>query len=183
MSIYRPEFEAALTTFAKVSEKVEAAGFQRPVLVGGAAVEFYSGSMIATGDFDVVTARSDIFERTLLEHGFVKPSGRGMLTRGWIHPDLKLGFEVVGSSLLEGHADRDRVMLIDVSGEQFAIISVEDLIADRMGQYHSGTAPEMLGQAQTLFRLYQDADCSYLERRIREETANDYGVADLQSKP
>jgi hypothetical protein len=183
VSIYRPEFEAALTTFASVSERVEEAGFQRPVLVGGAAVEFYSGSMIATGDFDVVTPRSDIFEQALVEHGFVKPSGAGTLTRGWIHPDLKLGFEVVGSSLLDGHADRDRVRLIDVSGERFAIISVEDLIADRMGQYHSGSAPDMLGQALSLFRLYQDADCSYLERRIREETANEYGVADLQSEP
>lgn len=30
------------------------------------------------------------------------------------------------------------------------MIAVEDLIADRMGQYHSGTAPEMLEQARTL---------------------------------
>lgn len=109
MSIFRPEFEAALVIFAKVSEAVERAGFQRPVLVGGAAVELYSGSMIATGDFDVVTARQDILEEALKEHGFVKPSGRGMMTRGWIHPELKLGFEVVGSNLLEGLADRDRV--------------------------------------------------------------------------
>jgi hypothetical protein len=179
VSLYRPEFGAALLTFARVSEAVEQAGFQRPVLVGGAAVEFYSGSMIATGDFDVVTTCSDIFEQALRQHGFVKPSGPGMMTRGWIHPDLKLGFEVVGSSLLQGHAEGDRVRSIDVAGEQFAIISVEDLIADRMGQYHSGTAPEMLGQAQTLFSLYQDADRSYLERRIREETANEYGIADL----
>ena len=32
--------------------------------------------------------------------GFVKPKGPGKLTRGWIHPDLQLGFEVVSGSLL-----------------------------------------------------------------------------------
>jgi hypothetical protein len=151
------------------------------VLVGGAAVELYSGSAIATGDFDVVTARQDILEQMLQQHGFVKPSGRGKLTRGWIHPELKLGFEVVGSTLLDGKADRDRVLLIDVAkGEHFAVIAVEDLIADRMGQYHSGSAPEMLEQAVALFTLYQSEDIRYLERRIREETSNDYGIADLQ---
>ena len=183
MSIWRPEFEAALHVFAAVSETVEAAGFPRPVLVGGAAVELYSGSAIATGDFDVVTARQDIFETALRGHGFVKPAGRGMLTRGWVHPELGLGFEVVGSSLLDGKADRDRVRLISVNEHQFAVISVEDLIADRMGQYHSGSADDMLGQAKVLFRLYQNNDIIYLERRIREETSNDYGVADLEDQP
>lgn len=184
MSIYRPEFEEALRIFAKVSESVERAGFQKPVLVGGAAVELYSGSQIATGDFDVVTARQDVLEKALLEHGFEKPKGRGQLTRGWVHPELGLGFEIVGTELLDGLADRDKVQLISVEeGEHFAVISVEDLIADRMGQYYSGTAPEMLQQARVLFNLYKDADRSYMERRIREETANEYGLAELESAP
>ncbi|MBD8620420.1 hypothetical protein IFT67_15935 [Sphingomonas sp. CFBP 13728] len=71
--------------------------------------------------------------------------------------------------------------LIDTSaGDQFAVISVEDLIADRMGQYASGSAPDMLGQAQVLFSLYQGEDSSYLDRRIREETDTAYGIEDLQ---
>ena len=43
----------------------------------------------------------------------------------------------------------------------FAVIAVEDLIADRMGQYASGTAPEMLEQARALFTLYEDPDLLY----------------------
>lgn len=180
MSTFRPEFEAALCVFAQVSAAIEAAGYARPILVGGAAVELYSGSGIATGDFDVVTVRQDIFERTLQAHGFIRPSGPGQWLRGWIHPDLGLGFEVVADNLLGGHADKDRVRLIEISeAGLFAVISVEDLIADRMGQYHSGTANDMLGQARTLFALYPDADLDYMERRIREETLNDHGIADL----
>jgi hypothetical protein len=50
---YRPEFEAALRTFARASEAMKLAGFAAPILVGGAAVELYSGSAITTGDFDI----------------------------------------------------------------------------------------------------------------------------------
>ena len=56
-------------------------------------------------------------------------------------------------------------------------------IADRIGQFASGAAPEMLGQAQTLFILYKDADHSSMERRIREETFGTNGIADLKTGP
>ncbi len=55
MSGYRPEFEAALRLFARVSEAMKSRGFDAPVLVGGAAVEIYSLSAINTGDFDIST--------------------------------------------------------------------------------------------------------------------------------
>lgn len=42
MTAYRPEFEAALHLFARVGEAMHARGFQRPIIVGGAAAEFYS---------------------------------------------------------------------------------------------------------------------------------------------
>jgi hypothetical protein len=55
-------------------------------------------------------------------------------------------------------------------------VSVEDLIADRMGQFASGSAPEMRQQAAALLALYADVDSDYLERRIREETLGEYGA-------
>ena len=182
MSAFREQFEQALHLLASVSAALERDGFKPPVLVGGAAAELYSGSQIATGDFDIVTARQDRFERALAEHGFVRPSGSGRFTAEWVHPDLGLGFQVVGETLLNGQADVDRVRLIKVDPEGIlAVIAVEDLIADRMGQYASGTAPEMLEQARTLISLYKDADLIYMERRIREETSGTYGLADLQA--
>jgi hypothetical protein len=88
---------------------------------------------------------------------------------------------VVSGSLLDGMADRDRVRLIDLGADGVAaFLSVEDMIADRMGQYVSGTAPEMLEQARRLFRLHADADRDYMESRIRHESGGEYGVADLE---
>jgi len=151
-----------------------------PVLVGGAAVEIYSMGAINTGDFDIVTPWQAELEEELQRLGFIRPSGRGRATRGLVHPQLRLGFEIVSGSLLDGMADRDRLELIDLDQDgEAAIISVEDMIADRMGQYASGTAPEMLEQARRLFALHPDADRDYMEERIRHESSGDYGVQDL----
>lgn len=181
-SPYRPEFEAALRLFARVSEAMSRSGLSRPILVGGAAVEYYSASALMTGDFDICTALQGEFEAELQRHGFVKPSGPGQLSRGFVHPDLKLGFEVVGSAPLDGKVDRDHIILVDdvAEGAGFAVIAVEDLIADRMGQFASGTAQDRLDQARQLFALHPDIDLDYLERRVRFETAGDYGIEILQ---
>ena len=178
---YRPEFEAALRAFARICEALRRRGVEPPVLVGGAAAELYSGSAINTGDFDVVTGRQDLFEEVLREQGFINALGPGHTPLGWLHPELGLGFEVVSSTLLDGRAERERVRLFSAGQDgEFAVISVEDMVADRMGQFASGTAPDMLEQARTLFSLYPDADLRYLERRIREETVGEYGIGRLQ---
>ena len=182
MTAYRPEFEAALRLFARVSEAMHEQGFQRPILVGGAAAEFYSQSAINTGDFDLCTPRQDALEAEMQKAGFVKPSGAGQVTKGWIHPELLLGFEVVANVPMDGGYDRKTLALIENFTDEgaFVVISVEDLIADRMGQYASGTAQDRLQQAQTLYRLHPSLDKVYLERRIREETINDYGIEALK---
>ena len=79
-SPYRPEFEAALRLFARVSEAMHLRGFQRPILVGGAAAEFWSNSAINTGDFDLCTPQQETLEEEMFAAGFVKPSGPGATT-------------------------------------------------------------------------------------------------------
>ena len=99
-----------------------------------------------------------------------------------MHPELALGFEVVANVPMDGSVDAAHLVLIDNfdGAEPFVVISVEDLIADRMGQYASRTAPEMLDQARRLFILHDDADLDYMDKRIRHESAGEYGVADLK---
>jgi hypothetical protein len=181
MAIYRPAFEDALRLFARVSEAMKRRGYEAPILVGGAAVEIYSNSAINTGDFDIVTGAQAVCEEELQRHGFVRPTGPGTATRGWVHPELLLGFEIVSATLLDGMAERERVVIIDLADDgEAAILSVEDIIADRMGQYGSGSANDMLEQARRLFTLHADSDLDYMEKRIRFESAGEHGVADLQ---
>jgi len=183
-SPYRPEFTAALRLLAQVSEAMHRRGLQRPVLVGGAAAEFWSGSEINTGDFDLCTPRQDALEEAMVAAGFVRPSGAGQMLKGWVHPELKLGFEVVADVPMDGNVDAAHVRLVQPIGSEdlFRVISVEDLIADRMGQYASRTAPDRIEQARILLALHPDADLDYLERRIREESMGDYGVEDIQGE-
>ena len=178
---WRPEFLAALRMLAAVSEALAARGYSRPVLVGGGAVEFYTGSAIMTGDIDVTTPVQPELEEELQKLGFVRPSGPGKSTRGWVHPDLGLGFEVVGDSPMGDTPDPVRVRLVYPVAEKpgVRVLSIEDMIADRMGQYASGTAPDMLAQARELFTLSEALDRDYLDRRIRTETLGDYGVEAL----
>ena len=181
-SPYRPEFEAALRLFAQMSEAMHARGLQRPILVGGGAAEFWSTSAINTGDFDLCTTRQEELEEEMQRLGFSRPSGSGQMLKGWVHPELKLGFEIVAEVPMDGNVDALHIRLVQPSGGTglFRIISVEDLIADRMGQFASGTARDRLDQARLLLALHPDADLGYLERRIREESMGDYGVKDLQ---
>jgi len=182
-SPYRPEFEAALRLLARISSAMDSAGFRPPVLVGGAAVEIYTRGAVNTGDFDLSCGRQDKLEELMRKHGFVRPSGPGVATRGWVHPEFKLGFEVVSDVLLDGLADRDMVQVVELGDDgAVAVIAPEDIIADRMGQYASGSAPEMLAQARVLHGLCETLDLGYMERRIREETAGEYGVQDLETE-
>lgn len=183
MTAYRPEFEAALRLFARVSEAMDRRGLPRPVLVGGAAAELYSTSALTTGDFDFCSPCQAELEDEMQRFGFIRPSGAGSMLKGWIHPELQLGFETVADVPMDGNVDRAHIRLVKPIGESalFRVISVEDLIADRMGQYASGTARDRLYQAQLLLSLHPDADMEYLEHRVREETAGDYGVEDIKN--
>ena len=144
---YRPEFVAALQLFARLREAMRQRGLQRPILVGGAAAEFWSLSAVTTGDFDICTTRQPELEEEMERAGLVRPSGAGAMLKGWIHPELRLVRPIRETAL-------------------FRVICVEDLIADRMDQYASRSAPDRIDQA-------------YLERRIREESMGDYGVEDI----
>lgn len=178
---WRPELLAALRLLACLGDALHQRGLPRPILVGGAAVEFYTGSAIMTGDIDLASPVQPELEEELRRLGFTKPEGIGHTPSGWVHADLQFGIEVVASTPLGGAADPARLRLVRPIGEEalFRILPVEDMIADRMGQYASGSAPEMLDQAKVLFRLQPGVDLDYLERRIREETMGDHGLQDL----
>ena len=180
---WRPEFLDALRMLARVSEGMAARSLPRPVLVGGGAVEFYTGSAVMTGDIDVTSPVQPELEEELQKLGFIRPSGPGKSTRGWVHPDIGLGFEVVGNSPMGGSFSPTKlVMVAPVEGEpDLVVLAVEDMIADRMGQYASGTARLMLGQARDLYNLPIELDRDYLDRRIREESVGDYGIEDLEA--
>ncbi|MFD2431351.1 hypothetical protein ACFSUK_31405 [Sphingobium scionense] len=112
MPLYRPQFEAALRLLARISDAMVARGLSRPILVGGAAAEFYSSSALTTGDFDLCAIGQSELEEEMQRVGFVRPSGSGQSLRGWIHPDFKLGFEIVADVPMDGNVDAAHIRLV-----------------------------------------------------------------------
>lgn len=178
---WRPEFLAALRLLGQISDAMDARGLPRPVLVGGGAVEFYTGSAVMTGDIDLTTPAQLELEEEMIRAGFIRPAAPGHTPLGWMHPGLGLGFEVVGDRPMGDTPDPVRVRLVKAGDlGAFRVLSAEDMIADRMGQYASGTAPDMLEQARRIAALYSDLDLDYLSSRIRTETLGDHDVDSLR---
>ena len=73
------------------------------------------------------------------------------MLKGPVHPDLALGFEVVAEAPMDGTIDAEHIRLVQPDGETalFRVISVEDLIADRMGQYAWARQP--IGSSRRAF--------------------------------
>lgn len=184
----RPKFREALELLAAATASLIAKGYAPPVLVGGAAVEIYTGGAVTSGDFDFVSPWRDEFFAELRAVGFEAPDHPGWLKWALLHPDLDFGVQVVSSPLMDGKADANRIMLVDLTADDPAnslklfLIPVEDLIADRMGQALAGRRIEesMKNQAIMLYRFTETLDKAYLDRRIREETGNDASLPVLE---
>jgi len=182
--VYRPEFIACLRLIAEACDRLVRRGYERPVIVGGAAVEFYTSGAIVSGDFDLVTARQPEFEEALVAAGFVREHRSGRLARGLYHPAFAIGIEVVSGSLFDGKADPLRIYMVDVrDGATVAIAPIEDLIADPMAQHALDPrgAEEMLDQAVTLYRYARSLDETSLDRRTREQTLSECNLGDLDA--
>lgn len=156
----------AFTTY-KAATSVDA------VLVGGAATAIQTAGAFMSADFDVVAADDAAFARAMAQSGFVAESGIGHLAGGYHHPrHPTYVVEQVSGPLFDGLADRGRMIrLVIRQGSEIVIPSVEDMIADRLGQ-HAVASPaddSRLLQARALFRMADGMDRDYLHRRIVEE--------------
>ena len=134
---------------------------ETPILVGGGAVEFYSSGHFVTGDLDLCaeTARVAPVLETL---GFRK---EGMyFARG------KLFIHILGP----GFAGRSDDIALGKTGLGIRVISLEDLIVDRLNSCKWWKHQFDCEQAFYLLNTYRERlDDSYLEERAAQEEVRD----------
>ena len=130
-----------------------------PILVGGAAVELYTTGAYTTGDLDLVGHVPPAVARALESAGFDRHG------RHWIHESSQEFVEFPGSAL-----DPEEVALwTTVGGQRVRIISIEDLLVDRLGAWEywqssvDGANAFLLWQAQEA-RI----DRARLEQRVTQ---------------
>lgn len=109
---------------AVIAEALRQIG-EDPVLVGGAAVEFYTDGNYATKDIDMIATGGPSLWNVMKELGFKK---RG---KDFINEDLEIYIEFPSATLNPGEKSDQ----IDVEGIFLKIISLEDLIVDRLAAY------------------------------------------------
>ena len=136
----------------------------RPILVGGAAVEFYTAGGYATLDIDVI-ADVRILGPAMLELGFEKAG------RHWIRNDIDIALEAPSEEL---DMDPSRIVEMEMWGSKIYIIGVEDLIIDRLNAYVHWKSDEDGRWAAHLIVENRDAiDWNYLQDRAEQERCVD----------
>jgi len=96
-----------------------------PVLVGGAAVELYTGGAYTTGDYDFVGDVPESVANALMKAGFKREG------RHWINSDAELFVEFPGSAI-QAH---EKTALVDIGGISVLTLSPEDMIVDRLAAW------------------------------------------------
>ena len=126
---------------------------EKPVLVGGAAVELYTGGAYTTGDLDFVGRVPPAVATALEKSGFVR---RG---RHWVHEEGEIFIEFPSSSL---DSDEESVIL-EAEGQRILVVEPEALIADRLAAWQIWESPEdginawLLARGRKLDRSKVDA--------------------------
>ena len=122
----------------------------------------------------MVASLTSAFNEAMLAEGFIQEDRSGFLHVGFYHFDHpRFGYQQVSKPLFDGLSDMGKLLRVEVTadGDAVTLPSVEDMIADRLGQYAAGPTTDMsrLHQARTLFKLAADLDMKYLLRRISDE--------------
>ena len=149
---------------AVIAEALRSIG-QDPVLVGGVAVEFYTEGGYATADIDMLAPGGSALSQILKELGFER---RG---KDYLNEELEIYIEFPGDFLEEGRKSN----LLNVDGIPLKIISVEDLIVDRLCAYKYWKS-EIDGFSALLLLELEEID----EKRLQERAKNEDVVGALE---
>lgn len=154
---HRLERSAALAQWLQGLYDSEA---DRPILVGGAAVELLTGSAYLTEDLDFVGTVTPLIARALKEAGF------GPLGRHWIHERARVYFAFhdkrlqLGEKAVEWSFGRCRVLMV----------SPEDLLVDRLSAWQNCGSPVHGIQAYLLYHaVHGPMDAWRLQNRAAQE--------------
>jgi hypothetical protein len=135
-----------------------------PVLVGGSAVELYTGGAYTTGDLDFVGHVPTRTRKALKRAGFVR------LGKNWIHDGAKIFLEFPSSSL--GEDEREAVLT--VGRFRIRIVCPEDLLVDRLAAWKHWESPVDGVNSLLLFRAQSDSlDEDHLAKRALAEDVVD----------
>jgi hypothetical protein len=122
-----PSPERHIFLLSLITSATTLMGGERPILVGGGAIEFYTGIRFATGDLDLVAPDMNITLDALEKIGFNRPTG----AKHFINRSIAALVEVHSTHLYPGE---EAIELI-YGKIPLLLISPEDCLAQRLMNY------------------------------------------------
>ena len=153
----RDRAERGARLAAIIAEALRTTG-RDPILVGGAAVEFYTQGAYTTADIDMVADGGKDLIEIMRRLGFEK------IGKDYIDRKNGVYVEFPGSSLKASEKTRP----VQVGSRSFRIISMEDLIVDRLNAFKFWRSLVDGANALMLLEL-GDSDEDRLKKRASEE--------------
>jgi len=159
-----PDLTKRILTFLSwLNEYLEAQGLGRLILVGGFAVEVYTGSTYRTLDVDIVVTGGAGLVRSFLD-AIADRTGRTWVPR--LRPLAKKGIDLVGTVL----TGEKRPVELRIRGRRLYVEAPEDLIVKSLAGWKFWNSEEDRDKAILLLEALRGRiDLDYLRRRAREE--------------
>lgn len=135
----------------------------RAIVIGGLAVEFWTHGAYATTDIDLYLPHGPAVDDLLAELGFRKEG------RHWVLPDAQIFVEAPASF----PAEEEEVVEVELrSGYLVPVLSIEDVVIDRLHQFVSGGHSEVVEQGVALLAA-MEIDYPRLIARAKNEGLGD----------
>jgi hypothetical protein len=142
-----------------ITRGMTALGAERPILVGGGAVELYTSVRFATGDLDIVAPDIDTCEMVLRALDFEQPANSGH----HVNRDIAALVEIHGGVLFKGEEPIELVY----RKVPLLIASPEDCIAERLASYRRhGSSLDLLNAFLISYHQRDRLDVEHLQARV-----------------
>ncbi|HMY66348.1 MAG TPA: hypothetical protein PL048_01975 [Leptospiraceae bacterium] len=136
---------------------------QRPVIVGGLAVEIYTRNEYTTVDIDLILNERARADEILSGLGFQKQG------RHWFHPVLLVSLEIPNFVLED--ADSEKVLELILPDEmKVYVIGLEDIILDRLRACVHWKSESDCEWAERMYFLHSEKlDMEYMRRTAKKD--------------
>jgi len=152
----KDKYETMIYTASVITQLLEPYGI-KPIIVGGLSVEIYAQQEYSTRDIDFVSTGYEKLRDILFSLGFKKES------RYFYRDDIEVAIEIPSSDL-DGDYDRVLKMIIDEDGNYVYLISLEDIILDRIrAAVHWKSEEDTIWAFKLLSNQFERVDLEYLK--------------------
>lgn len=138
------------------------------ILVGGEAIELYTGGTFATADIDLVVSNKPLAEKLLNRLGF-----ENEIKNFWFNRDLNIIIQIAGESY---SGDTTKLRKFKVKEYELRVAAPEDLIVNRLysAKFWKSKPQTDLEQATALLKIFSDSiDNNYLDEQAKRDDVVD----------